>query len=322
MRRIHQALLVIIVLSLSATGTFADEFGIGANRFTIDFVPITGDASSANGTATSRHTTFVDPDDDFRIGVYEVTNEQWAKFQTAYGVVTGTPAQAYEETSYFTGAQVPVQYVGWLEAAQFVNWLNTSTGHHAAYNFTGTQGQPDYTFAEWPEDQIGGGPGHFRHMDAVYFLPTEDEWIKAGHWNGSTLQPYTTKPGETLHQGDGVSGTGWNYFENGFATNPPGPWSVGSGSEELNGTYDMMGNVEEILESNHLDHSSDHRDARGGAEVYESKYMELYMSGGSAYLYEEAIQKGFRVASIFPEPSTFLLLVAGITMLRRQARCH
>ncbi len=75
-------------------------------------------------------------------------------------------------------------------------------------------------------------------------LPTEDEWFKAAYWNGSEIQEYATKPGDTLHEGDGTSGTGWNYNN----TDPVGPWNVGSGSEELNGTYDMMGNNWEWIE--------------------------------------------------------------------------
>ena len=35
---------------------------------------------------------------------------------------------------------------------------------------------------------------------------------------------------------------GLELLDNGYATNPDGPWNVGSGSQELNGTYDMMGN--------------------------------------------------------------------------------
>ena len=40
-----------------------------------------------------------------------------------------------------------------------------------------------------------------------------------------------------------------NYYDGGFATDPIGPWTVGSGSQELNGTYDMMGNNWEWMES-------------------------------------------------------------------------
>ena len=150
---------------------------------------------------------------------------------------------------YGTGANVPTNNVSWYEAAQFVNWLNTSTGHQAAYKFTGTQGTSNYTFATWSPAEAAGGTNLYRNKDAFYYLPTEDEWVKAAYWNGTTLQTYATKAGESLTQGNGTSGTGWNYYDNGYATSPHGPWNVGSGSEELNGTYDMMGNVWEWMES-------------------------------------------------------------------------
>ncbi|KKK63991.1 hypothetical protein LCGC14_2988720, partial [marine sediment metagenome] len=65
------------------------------------------------------------------------------------------------------------------------------------------------------------------HKDAFYYLPTEEEWVKAAYWNGTTLQDYATKAGDSLHQGDGLGGTGWNYYDvSGYAV--WGPWDVGS----------------------------------------------------------------------------------------------
>jgi len=61
------------------------------------------------------------------------------QFQAAYGTVTGDPSNAYDQNPTYTGTNVPITNVSWYEAAQFVNWLNTSTGHQAAYKFTGTQ---------------------------------------------------------------------------------------------------------------------------------------------------------------------------------------
>jgi len=55
----------------------ADSFGTGGNQFTIDFVTISGDASSANGTTIIQefpfdtiYRTFNDPGNDYRMGVY------------------------------------------------------------------------------------------------------------------------------------------------------------------------------------------------------------------------------------------------------------
>jgi len=213
----------------------ADSFGTGAEQFDIDFVTISGDTNPASGWGIV--------DDDYRIGVYEISNDQWGKFLASLSVpVTGSPSSAYDEDSYYTDTDVPANNVSWYEAAQFVNWLNTSTGHQAAYKFTGTQGAGNYAFDMWTTTEADEGTNLYRHKDAFYFLPTEDEWVKAAYWNGTSLQTYATKPGEPLSQGDGTSGSGWNYGANRSA-NDYWPWDVGSGSEELNGTFDVMGNV-------------------------------------------------------------------------------
>ena len=146
--------LAIVVLSftLYTNPVSADNFGTGANQFEIDFVPISGDASSANGTyiGPDRPEGFIEPGYDYRMGSYEITNDQWTKFTNSLGVsVSGSPSSAYDWSPYWAGTNVPTNCVSWYETAQFVNYLNTSTGHQAAYKFTGTQGTDDYAFTVW-----------------------------------------------------------------------------------------------------------------------------------------------------------------------------
>ena len=119
---------------------------------------------------------FTDPANDYRMGTFEITNDQWSKFKAAYGTVTGDPPDAYNTNPHWTGMDVPTNMVSWFEAAQFINYLNTSTGHQAAYNFTGTQGTGDYAFAVWSAAEADGG-NLYRHKDAFYYIPTEDEWV-------------------------------------------------------------------------------------------------------------------------------------------------
>jgi len=250
------------ILLAAGPGLAGDVFGTDGNQFTIDFVTISGATNPPSGYGIVNN--------DYRMGVLEITNDQWDKFRAELSpvAVTGDPLTAYNEDPYWTGTNVPTNDVSWYEAAQFVNWLNTSTDHHVAYKFTGTQGQTDYTLATWDAGEADNGTNLYRHKDALYYLPTEDEWVKAGYWNGTNLQTYATKAGDTLHQGDGVSGTGWNYYHSGYATDPGGPWDVGSGSEELNGTFDMMGNIWELMESPYSDTSygtGSHRGLRGGS---------------------------------------------------------
>jgi formylglycine-generating enzyme required for sulfatase activity len=238
---------------LVANGAMADSFGTGDNVFNIDFVNISGATNPTSGYGIVNH--------DYRMGTYEITNNQWDKFKASLPVnpATGQPIPVtgadggYSYDSYFTGASVPTDRVSWYEAAQFVNWLNTSTNHQAAYKFTGEQGTSNYTFAPWSPAEADGA-NLYRNKAAFYFLPTENEWVKAAYWNGTTLQTYATIGGVFPTQGNGTNGEGWNYrIATQHATNPEGSWNVGSGSEELNGTHDMMGNVWEWMESPYSD---------------------------------------------------------------------
>ena len=304
MRYINSMVLAVAVF-LTANGVMADTFGTGDNQFTIDFVPISGATNPTSGYGIV--------DQTYRMGTFEVSNDQWNKFKNNLNKpVTGNPSSAYDQNSFYVGANVPTDSVSWYEAAQFVNWLNTSTNHQAAYKFTGTQGMSDYALATWSPAEAAGGTNLYRNKDAVYYVPTEDEWVKAAYWNGTTLQEYATKAGESLTQGNGMSGTGWNYWDNGYATNPMGPWNVGSGSEELNGTYDMMGNVWEWMESPYT--SGDYgagssRGLRGGLWNATSDFLAASYRDNVTPTYED-YYFGLRVASV-PEPGSITLVLSG-----------
>ena len=181
---------VVVAMLLWSAASNADVFGTGANQFTIDFVPISGDAGDLGSWSAGDGYTFTGVNRSaYRMGTFEITNDQWTKFTNSLGApVTGSPSFAYNEESYFAGVNASTNNVSWCEAAQFVNWLNTSTGHQAAYKFTGTQGTGDYTLDTWSTAEAAGGTNLYRHKDAVYYLPTEDEWVKAAYWNGSSLQ--------------------------------------------------------------------------------------------------------------------------------------
>ncbi len=299
-----KTLLLSVAVCICITGSvFADIFAQGtANEFNIDFVPISGDTNPTSGYGIVS--------DDYRMGTLEISNAQWTKFTNAYGTVTGSPSSAYDGSPSFTGTNIPTNNLSWYEAAQFVNWLNTSTGHQAAYKFTGTQGTGDYALDVWDAANAAGGTNLYRHKDAFYFLPSEDEWVKAAYWNGTNLQTWATVGDAYPAQGDGVSGTGWNYYNSGYATDPVGPWAVGSGSAELNGTYDMMGNVFEWMESSY--NSGDYlsgsaRGIRGGSYCGSAgSYLRSSTRGSTGAPYYEYGSFGFRVASVPACPSADL----------------
>ena len=149
----------------------------------------------------------------------------------------------------------------------------------------------------------------FRNSNAYYFIPTEDEWVKAAYWNSTNLQTWANASSSDLVSGS-PDPTKWNYSPSAGSE----PWNVGSGSEELNGTYDMMGNVWEWNET--LSHGSD-LGIRGGAYASGAgtTLSSSFLSDKDPYIEDNDI--GFRVASI-PEPTTLLLLGLGGVLIRKR----
>ncbi len=95
------AAILISIMALTPI-VQADTFGTGANQFTIDFVDIAGDSGDLGNWPADWGYTFSGVNrGDYRIGKFEITNDQWNKFKAELGVpVTGSPSSAYDG-SYF-----------------------------------------------------------------------------------------------------------------------------------------------------------------------------------------------------------------------------
>ena len=124
---------------------------------------------------------------------------------------------------------------------------------------------------------------------------------------------------------------GWNYGnaypDDSSSTDEPWDVTAGYSPEELNGTFDMMGNVWEWMESPYSDSgygASSSRGLRGGAFIYGSSTLLSSTRYNYGYPADEYDSVGFRVASVVPEPSTFLMsLIFGaisISVTRRRRR--
>jgi hypothetical protein len=319
----HPALTRILTCGLAAslpTAALADSFGSGGNAFTIDFATVgnSGNANDTGGGGGSFSSPYGGVGYDYRIGVTEVP-QSWIDKATALGLANVT-AGAW---TGFSGQQ-PAANITWYEAAAFVNWLNTSTGHQAAYNLTFSG---SWTLSLWAASDAWqlDGQNLYRHKDAFYFLPSEDEWYKAAY-----------------HQNDGVTANYWDY--------PTGsntlPTAVGtgtaSGTAVFNtvvvapafvttdgglssyGTRGQGGNIQELIESAFdgvNDSATENRVRRGGdwtdnGGSLRSDIRVSVLPGTETTTY------GFRVASVVPEPATTGLLLAGIgaALARRPRR--
>lgn len=286
--------LVIFTCMMAAVNFTSADTIRGIN---IDFVTI-GNAGNAGDTTYEAHPQGCGAvSSSYRIGKYEVTNAQWNAFTTTAGAPTGNDG-GYSYNSSYTNTQYPTNRVSWYEAAQFCNYLTSGDKSKGAYQFSGNN----------------TNPGSFQGIDRVssisiygttYVLPTQDEWYKAAYF----------KP----------DASGYSFFTNGTNTAPVSgvqanwnggrPWDVGTGTQEQNGTFDMIGNVfewHETLISGSL------RGYRGGAYWSYTDFSSLSSAASrSNNPYYENTDVGFRIAEI-PEPATLLLLGLGGLVLRKK----
>ena len=136
----------------------------------------------------------------YNIGEYDVTAGQYAAFLNAvastsdpYGLynsaMSGLPGCGITQSSgpggytYTTNRNpnYPVNFVNWDVAAQFCNWL--TNGQPTGAERSGTTETGSYTLTT---AVLNGSVAVTRNANAVYVLPTLNEWYKAAYY-GPTL---------------------------------------------------------------------------------------------------------------------------------------
>ena len=184
--KFRYALLALFTLSValqSPVDAGVITFGDGLNQFEMTFVEI-GNPGNVDDTMgvpdPAGSVAYV-----YQMGKYEVSEDMIDKFNASQSLAISHNSR---------GANKPATSVSWNEAARFVNWLNTSQGYQAAYNFT-TSGVND-NIALWSSAQAWqlGGENLFRHKDAHYWLPSMDEWYKAAYYDPEN-ETYGKYPG-------------------------------------------------------------------------------------------------------------------------------
>lgn len=278
----------------------ADTFGTSGNEFTIDFVSIGNPGNAADTTGYGAVVY------EYRIGKYEISQDQIDR-ATASGMAN------ISQMFPFTGSQ-PAASINWYEAAAFVNWLNTSSGKQAAYNLTWNGSAWSMSLWSSAEGWQLGGENLYRHSDAYYFLPSENEWYKAAYYNPKSSNYFIYPTASDAAPTPVANGTnaGTAVYLGGIGSSPAPV--TDSGGLSPYGTMGQAGNVYEWMET-----------ASDGVNSFPTE-DRVYRGGSWSVVSDAPLQSsfrlsmapeldfnlnGFRVASI-PEPSTYaLLLITG-----------
>jgi formylglycine-generating enzyme required for sulfatase activity len=259
----------------------------------------------------------------YNIGTYEVTNAQYAEFLNAkaksdplglyktnmgsspYGGIRRSGVSGSYSYSAIAGrADMPVNYVSFWDALRFANWMNNGQGsgdtETGAYTIT-LQGMSNNSIA--------------RNLGATIVLPSLDEWHKAAYYDavstsyfdwptGSNAQTICSTPTGTANRANCGSVVG-NLTIKGSYTGSAGPY----------GTFDQGGNVWEMVDSIF---ANSERGIRGGS-FYDGGLAASFVTTNDPSRF--FFNQGFRLAMI-PEPSTGLLVIAGLVGFAGWRRAH
>jgi uncharacterized protein (TIGR02145 family) len=152
---------------------------------------------------------------DFYIGKYQVTQKQWLQVMKDY------PYRDYRKRE--KGDSLPVIYVGWNDIPEFIERLNTMTGHK--YRLP--------TEAEWEYAARGGAKSK--------------GYKYSGGNNAGDVAWYNENSGDTALDEDSLDAYtrehGSRAYQRLLESNNGGPRAVGTRRPNELGIYDMSGNV-------------------------------------------------------------------------------
>lgn len=329
-----------VVAALAATLCLGSATGVTAvqlDLITVDDAGAPADAATGRGMVAA----------EYRLQTTEVTNSQYAAFLNAaaaddpnglysagmagsFGGITrsGSPGSYSYATQSGRGSH-PVNFVSWVDAARFTNWLHNGQPTGAGVGPLLDQGAYDLT-------NPAGLAAVGRSAGARFFLPTTDEWYKAAYrqpaaaggdaddfWaypTGSNTAPFSDNPASlntpddanvaNYFRDDGVN----NGYDGGFAVSgsvlaptgsPQALSDAGAYTQASNyyGVFDQAGGVWEWGET--LLGPGSARAHFGGS--WDSTAFALASTSqffGDAPETESATI-GFRVAAVAPIPGDY-----------------
>ncbi|HDZ21645.1 hypothetical protein LCGC14_0315850 [marine sediment metagenome] len=329
----HAAIMMAVLLpcaGLAQAGTRADLSGdVVVDFSTTADMPLmtigdTGNAADGTGYGSVGY--------DYSIGKFEVTAGQYTEFLNA--VAGADTYELYHLDMFYDppllpradGCQIertgssgsyaysvaadyadrPVNYVSWADAARFANWLTNGMP-------TGLQGlatTEDGSYFLNGATSLADLMAVTREADAVYVVPSEDEWYKAAYYDAGATTYYDYATGsDTLPSNDLIDpdpGNNANFMDPWWDYTLGAPvWRTEVGefenSESPYGTFDMTGNVSEFTDTAY---DANRRIRRGGDYYIDASGMDSGVRRyGQPTQYSFAF--GFRIVSLGGAPGDF-----------------
>jgi len=292
----------------------ADVFQMPPGLKSLEFVEVgdPGNAADKNGLGAVAYR--------YRISKYETTAAQWVEFVNAKGRSDPSESGLWSENmSREDGADKdprcdirragkvgsfvhtvapefanrPVNYISFLDACRFCNWLHngqgdgdTETGAYTLNGYIGFDGRRIH-----------------RNPDAKYFVPTDDEWYKAAYYDpnkpgGAGYWKYPTrsddKPGRDLGSANGA-----NWYTDGFLDPVHFLLEAGSFPRALSayGTLDQAGNLAEWTEGLNPPFL---RSLRGGAFNSDDAGLNIPLPNRAWTSVSDESAVGVRIAAVVP----------------------
>lgn len=235
-----------------------------------------------------------------------ITFNAGASSGSKYAVKSGSPSGSPAGTSY---GNMPVLFTTWFSAARFANWLQNGQQTNSSSMETGA-----YTLNNQTSGAIVA-----RNPGATNFLPSRDEWYKAGFFNGSSYTNYPTNSASAPT--NTVTNVTLANAANYGATSTPtvSPINVGSyvNTTSAYGAYDMYANATEYTDTAGTGADAGRPQVFSGSWATTLAQTTLWNSTAAGIFRSSSSttgQLGFRVAAV-PEPATIALASVGIGAL-------
>jgi len=216
---------------------------------------------------------------EYQISKYEITNTEYCAFLNCVakesdihelfspvmqehffgGIIRSEKDGGYVYSCKEGYEQTPVIGVTWMSAIRYANWLHynaANISNNVSFEQFVRQTEGDNTHGAYDTRSVPTT----RNAAALYWLPNEDEWLKAGFYDGESWQESLFTDGSNC------------YTDKGWAYPYPHIKNVGVHVRPSHyGTYDQQGNVAEWIEDVR-EGNNGWKLAKGGSLIRPSSY--------------------------------------------------